>query len=200
MYILPALMSLGLLLQGEPAAATATAGPSAPTPVAAPAAPIAATPGKVRLAKGTELEIELVNGISSATSKLGERFAIRLASPIVVDGVAVLPAGALGEGEIIDARGAGHSGRQGKLVVSARFLDLNGRQTRVRGMTLLLAGKSRVDLATAMLMVPYVGLATIFVRGGDIDIPAGTRAIVKLGEDMEIDAVPATTVPQGQVQ
>lgn len=201
MSVLAALLSLGMLL-GEPGVAATAVEPATTEPAAPAAAPATpATPGRVRLAKGAELEIELVAPLSSATSKLGERFAIRLVQPIVVDGVTVVAAGALGEGEIIDARGAGHSGRQGKLVVSARFLDLNGRQVRVRGMTLIAAGTSRVDLATGMAMVPYIGLATILVRGGDIEFPAGMRATVKLAEDVEIDVVPASSViPKGEVQ
>lgn len=179
MQVLAALLGLSLLVQADPTATVAT--------VESPPPPVAALPATtVRLAAGTEVEIELVEGLSSATGLLSQRFPIRLAAPILVDGRVIVAAGALGEGEIIDVTKAGINGKQGKLIIAARFLNLNGTQVRIRGMTVIAAGKSRVDLATGMMMVPYVGLATVFVRGGNIEMPAGTRAIAKLATDVEI--------------
>jgi hypothetical protein len=171
--------------------------PAAPAPVApssAPSAPIdpaaAPAPQVLRLPAGTVIEVELVDPLSSSTNRLADKFAIRLAQPIAKDGVEIVAAGAAGQGEVIDAAKAGMGGKQGKLIISARYLDLNGRRVRIRGMTLMASGKSRVDLATGMLLVPYVGLAAGFVQGGEIEIPAGARATVKLAEDVEL---PVTT-------
>jgi hypothetical protein len=100
----------------------------------------------------------------------------------------VVTEGAPGEGEVIDVAKAGMGGRQAKLNIAARFLDLNGRRVRIRGMTLIGSGKSHVDLAIGMLLVPYVGWAGTFVRGGEIEIPAGTRATVRLVEDTDLPA------------
>jgi hypothetical protein len=140
----------------------------------------------VRLPAGTPVEVALVATLGSMTSKVGERFALRLAAPIVLNGMQVATDGAPGEGEVIDVAKAGAGGKQAKLNIAARFLDLNGQRVRIRGMTLIGAGKSHVDLATGMLMVPYVGLAAVFVRGGEIEIPAGTRATVRLIEDTDL--------------
>lgn len=158
--------------------------------------PAAAAAHTIRLAAGTQLEVELVDPLSSATSKLGDRFALRLAAPIVSGGVELAPAGALGEGEVIDAARAGMGGKQGKLIISARRLDLGGRQVRIRGMSLMAAGKSRVDLATGVLLVPYVGVASILIEGGEIQIPAGARGTVRLAEDVDFPAGASPAVPE----
>jgi len=199
-----ALIALSLLLlQAEPsqAAATQVAPAQAAETVAPQVPPAAPTAGKtVRLTAGTLLEVELVAPLSSATSHLGDKFALRLAAPITSDGVEVVAAGATGEGEVIDASRAGMAGRAGKLVLSARRLDLAGRSVRIRGMTLITTtGKSRVGLATGMLMVPYVGLAAGFVQGGEVEIPAGARYTVKLAEDVDLQINPPKD-PEGKAQ
>jgi hypothetical protein len=43
-------------------------------------------------------------------------------------------------------------------------------------------------------MVPYVGVASMFIRGGEIEIPEGARAVVKLAEDVDLP----TTAPTDQ--
>lgn len=144
------------------------------------------TPTTLHLPAGTPVEIELAETLSSTTSHLADRFAIRLAAPISRDGVEVVAVGATGQGEVIDAARAGISGKQGKLIIAARYLDLNGKRVRVRGMTLMTSGKSRVDLATGVMLVPYVGVASILIKGGEIEIPAGARATVRLAEDVDL--------------
>ena len=203
MQLLPAFLSLGLLLQAEPGALPSDpqppAAPPAPASLAAPTETAAPAPATLKLAKGQELQVELANGVSSMTAKLSERFPLRLVEPIrAPDGTIVVAAGALGEGEVIDAAPAGIYGKQGKLVISARFLDLNGKRVRIRGMSLIAAGQSQVDLSTTVALVPYVGLAAFMIKGGDIQFPTGTRATVKLGEDVEFPIT--TTVPKGDVQ
>ncbi|MDO9472922.1 MAG: hypothetical protein Q7J28_07680 [Caulobacter sp.] len=210
MHLAAALLSLALLAQAEPTTTTAdaqaTALPTSP-PAADPAAPVAGAPvapqipaTSVKLAKGAELRIELANGVSSITSKLGDRFPIRLVEPIKAsDGTVIVAAGAMGEGEVIDAAPSGMNGQQGKLVISARFLDLNGVRVRIRGMSLIAAGESRVDLSRAVSFVPYVGLASFLIKGGDIQFPTSTPATVKVAADVEVPIITASS-PEGTLQ
>lgn len=153
---------------------------------AAVAPPVQPAPAVLHLPAGTPVEVEMAETISSLTSHLADRFSIRLAAPVVRDGVEVVASGAPGQGEVIDVARAGISGKQGKLIISARYLDLNGQQVRVRGLTLMTSGKSRVDLATGVMLVPYVGVASILIKGGEIEIPAGARATVRLAEDVDL--------------
>lgn len=195
MQLFSVFLGLGLVLAADPVATPAAIAPLPQPTVSEPvAAPAAAATATRKLPVGTPIMIELVNPLSSATSKLADRFPIRLVEPILLDGGVIVPAGALGEGEVIDVTGAGINGKQGKLIISARFLDLNGQRVKIRGMSIIATGKSRVDLATGMMLVPYVGLATVFVRGGNIEMPAGTRATAKLAQDVELPISVTDTV------
>ena len=183
------LLGLGLSMQEGQASPLITPEQQA-APVQTPG--LTATPS-IRLPAGAELEVELAEALSSKTSKLGQTFAIRLVAPIERDGIVVVAAGAAGQGEVIDAGPAGMVGRQGKLNISARHLDLNGQRVKVRGMTILAAGQGRVGLAQAVSMTPYVYPASLLVRGGNIEMPVGTRATVRLVEDVELPLANAAT-------
>lgn len=190
-------LSLVALLQAGPSQAPPVQPAEAAAPPIPPTAPV---PGKtLHLPAGTQLVVELVAPLSSATTHIGDKFALRLATPILSDGAEIVAAGAVGEGEVIDVAPAGMGGGAGKLILSARRLDLNGRSVRIRGMTLMAGGKSRVDLATGIMFVPYVGLAAGFIHGGQVEIPAGARYTVKLTEDIDLPINPSN-VPEGKVQ
>lgn len=188
--MLSMLIGLSLLVQVEPSHDAAAA--PTPAPAVAPAAPAPApAPAKtLHLAAGTELQVELVDPLSSATAHLGDKFALRLVTPIVSDGVEIVHAGALGDGEVIDAAHSGMAGKAGKLIISSRHLDLNGHSVRIRGMTLMLHGTPQVGVASGVMWVPYVGITAAFIEGSEVVLPAGARYTVKLGEDVDL---PVTT-------
>jgi hypothetical protein len=148
-----------------------------------------------RIPAGTIVELEFVEILSSKTSKMGQTFSLRLREPIVIDGQTVVPAGAMGGGEVIDASRAGIGGRSGKLIVSGRFLDFQGQRARIRGLQSVLAGKdrSRTAVNTAIL-VPYVGFLGTFVQGGEIEIPVGTGATAQLAADFVV-STSAQSIP-----
>jgi len=179
---------LCVLAQAELGQVEAGGATTVAPPPAEPA--VSSVPGAVRLAAGAQIEVELVDTLGSSTNKLGDRFKIRLVEPVSSQGQTVIAPGAMGEGEVIDVARAGMGGKQGKLIISARYLDLNGRRVRVRGMTFMTSGKSRVDLATGVLLIPYVGLTAGFIKGGEIEIPAGARATVRLAEDLDLPTNP----------
>jgi hypothetical protein len=159
-------------------AQTETPPPTIPSEIAAPAV--------IRIPAGTIIEVELVDPLSSRTSQIGDFFALRLRAPIVVEGREIVNAGAVGAGEVIDADSSGFGGRQGKLIISARYLDIGGQRVRIRGMQLTAVGRDRVNTALAVSMIPYAGIAGIFLSGGEIDLPAGAYGTARLAVDLEI--------------
>ena len=82
-----------------------------------------------RVPAGTVVMVELAEPVSTKTHKAGDRFPIRLAAPVIVDGQVVLPAGTPGVGHVVQASGPGLGGKGAKLVVSARLPD-RGRRDR----------------------------------------------------------------------
>ncbi len=171
--------------------------PSVSTAIEAPPAASAATSDlTVRIPAGTVIQVELAEPLSSRSAQIGQLFGLRLAAPIVVDGREVAPAGAAGGGEVIDAHAAAFGGRQGRLIISGRYIEINGERVRIRGMQITAAGEDRGNTALAVTMIPYAGVAGIFVQGGQVEIPAGASGTARLAADV---AVP-TPAPQTAVQ
>jgi hypothetical protein len=150
-----------------------------------------AAPATIRIPAGTLLQFEFAELLSSRTSTVGQTFALRLAEPIVIDGQTIVEAGAIGGGEVIDAARSGMGGRQGKLIVSGRYVELQGQRARIRGLQGVLAGEDNSrEAVNTMMLVPYVGFLGGFIQGGEIEIAAGTRAEARLAVDVVL------TLPQ----
>lgn len=163
-----------------PAPVDASSATSLPKSVPAPCACLPA---------GTLIELELVDRINSFERKRGDRFALRLAQPVQLDGHDVLPAGLNVVGEVVHAQAASAGGKPGELLLAGRFLEWNGRQVPIRGLKAGASGRNNAGIAMAASFA--VGPFAMFIRGREIEIPAGTRMQAKLGENV----VPAEPLP-----
>lgn len=126
--------------------------------------------------------------MSSKTAKSGESFAFTLAKPLMLGDAVAIPAGTKGVGEVVHAKGTG-IGVGGELVLAARYLDFDGRHIRLRSMKFGVVGQDRQDLTFAVGIT--AGFPALFIRGKQIEVPAGALAGAKLTEDCYFD-VPAT--------
>lgn len=183
-------------------------------PVAAAANPVDTTAGAVPSAASGSAEaqtvaiaipaltpviIEIGADVGSAISTPLERFPIRLAQPIVIGRHEVVPAGAVGEGEIVHAKKAGGVGMAGELVIAARWLDVGGRRLTLRSMRVGAdggpagGGQSGVDtngsvntLIAASTLAAPVSLLGFFIKGKNIVVPAGTLATAKTASEFVV--------------
>ncbi|HYE46315.1 MAG TPA: hypothetical protein VEA44_11150 [Caulobacter sp.] len=142
--------------------------PEVDAPASAAAAP------SVTVAKNTLVTIALAEPLGSNTSKAGDRFAITLAEPLVVDGQVVLPAGTRGVGEVVHAAPSGLGGRSGELLLAARYLEVG--ETRIPLKAFQFAAVGRDTTAGSLWAM---GL----VKGGQIIVPAGARGTAKIAVD-----------------
>lgn len=181
-------LALGRVHAAEPAAADALQPVGEPTTLAHPAG-TADTPPIPSVPAGTPVVLEIVDTISSDSARRGDRFRLRLAEPVLAGGVAVLPAGLEGQGEIIHAEAARAGGKAGELLLAARYVEHDGRSIALRGMKLGGGGTSQVNAALAVALV--TGPFGLLVRGGNIEVPAGTHAQAKLAEALD----PASPFP-----
>lgn len=150
-------------------------------------ATVAMTPPPLRhLAAGRPILIELAQEVSTKRQRRGDVFDIRLAEAIVLDGQTVIPAGATGRGEVVDASPGGIAGRPAKLILAARYLDYPGGRLAIRGFKMAATGRDNASLAIALSATPYVGILALGISGGDVDYPAGTRAIAKVSMDSDL--------------
>ncbi len=161
--------------------------PAAPLPSPAPitSAPVAGAPAPAVVPAGTKVVVEIAVPVSTTTVKRGDTFAIRLVSAITFNGRVIVPAGANGVGQVVDAAPSGALGRPAKLLLAARYIEFNGAHLALHGMRLGAAGEDQTaTIAAATAFVPYVGILTLFMHGGEIDVPAGTLAEAKLAADL----------------
>jgi hypothetical protein len=179
----------------EAAAAAMSARPASVAPAGAlthasatptPAAPVTLAAGASRIPANTALILETQQALSSLTLKRGEKFALRLAEPLLLDGVQLLPAGTPGIGEVVHAERSRSGGKAGELILAARYLEHEGRRIPLRSFRIGVTGvdHTRGALAVAMALGPLAAL----VRGGNIEVPAQTRAQALTSQDVDLSA------------
>ena len=156
-------------------------------------AAVVPAPAMLSVPKLTPIKVEIVEELGSKTSVSGQTFALRLAEPIVIDGVELVPAGTPGMGEVVHAKKSGGMGAAGELVLAARYLDFAGQRIMLRSLKLAELGQSRINTvqaintAAAATAVP-LALVGFFIKGGQVTIAAGTVGEAKTAQDFVPEA------------
>jgi hypothetical protein len=145
-----------------------------------------AAPALRHVASGSVVTIELLAEVSTKTVHAGDHFPFKLSAPLIVEDQVVIPAGARGEGEVVDAARPGMAGKPAKLVLAARFVDLDGRRVPLRAFRLSGVGKDNSTTADVVAFAPYVGILALGITGGDVVYPAGVRANAKVAQDLDL--------------
>jgi hypothetical protein len=159
--------------------------------------PSTVAPGAITLADGTLVEIATDTLVTSATAQRQDRFPIRLTQPITVDGRVAVPAGTMGEGQVVHAEKARGGGRAGELILAARFLTVGDQRVALRGFRFgAMTGEGQG--AAAMVALVVAGPLTFLVRGGNIEVPAGTLATARVAGATTLNAAPPATPDPAQ--
>ncbi|HVQ10077.1 MAG TPA: hypothetical protein VMS43_16760 [Allosphingosinicella sp.] len=154
-----------------------------PAPAAPAAAPCCTVPAR------TPVAIEITDTVNSKVNHSRDAFAFRLAEPLVIDGRIVAPAGTPGVGEVVHAARARAGGKAGELILAARYLDLNG--TRIALRSLRYGRRQGVDNSGAVntgnmvaaAVLPVASVIGYLIAGGEVNIPAGTRAEAQIAAE-----------------
>jgi hypothetical protein len=159
-----------------------------PEPVPAPA------DGFVTVPALTPVTVRIETEISSKANKAGDRFAITVVEDVRVADAVVIPAGSVGEGEVIHAARRGMGGKAGELIVAARFVRVGDTEVRLRSFALGAAGQNKsVDSMAASLVFGPFGLIQ---KGGEAFIQQSTIGNAKTATELRLPAmtavVPAT--------
>jgi hypothetical protein len=142
----------------------------------------------------TPLTLAFTGEVSSKTAQKGSEILFTLAEDLVIDGQIIVPKGAKAVGEVIHVQKSGFGGRGGELILAARYLEHNAQKITLRSLkpyTGLYVGKNNSNTALAVSMIPYAGLMSLFITGGEIVIPQGTHALALVAADTPVDPVPA---------
>lgn len=139
----------------------------------------------------TTVELEILDLLNSSQQKRGDKFRLRVAEPLVLDGVTLIPSGIQGMGEVVHAAAARGGGAPGELLIAARWLDIDGQSLRLRGLKLGVTGGDNSGMALGVSFA--AGPFAMYIRGREIEIPAGTRVNARLADDATL--APAPTQP-----
>jgi len=162
---------------GSVSLAQAPAGPAASVDQAALVTVPALTPVIIRI----DAEI------SSKTSKPGDHFGITVAEDVRVGEALVIPAGSVGEGEVIHAARRGAGGKAGALIVAARYVRVGDNEIRLRSFALGAAGqnKGQDSLAAVIAFGPF----GLLQKGGEAYIQRETLGTAKTALEFKLPAV-----------
>jgi hypothetical protein len=163
--------------------------PAPPTPKAQ------VSPSEFILRSRTVVHLKLVKALSSASAKLGDHVDLEVTEDVVVDGLSVVPKGALAVGSVTDVEAKKHMGHGGKVGVSLNSVRLsNNENAPVRGYQEAKAGNS-----TAGTVMPLVsGKDVAFVPGTDFtgwidgDVHLKREAFPAVKPDAAGEALPQT--------
>lgn len=138
----------------------------------------------ILVAAGTVIDLVTTNAVSSKKNVKGDLLYLKVASPLMVDGVTVIPAETVVVGQLSEADQRGAFGKKGKLAVQLLYAELPGGTVRISG-TLAAKGKGGAGdaaaTAAAFLLLPFVA------TGRSAEIPAGSLVSGRLDRDLRID-------------
>lgn len=114
-------------------------------------------------------------------SNVGDTFTMSVVNDVVVDGVTVVPAGAVGHGEVIYVTGKGGFGKSGKIEIKMNHVNVGDRQIPMQG-EFLQKGKGRGGAAIAGTLIAGA-LAGVFIKGSEASIPLGQQVSFRTVSD-----------------
>ena len=151
--------------------------------------------GSAVLRVGTEVPLRLVEELTTKGKALrvGARFHLETAEPVLVNGVVVIPVGSPAIGEITDVHNKGMWGKSGKLNARVLYLTVNGRQIRLSGAfdDKGVAGGIGAVAVSAIVFLP----AGFFMTGTSAKVPAGTIVKSFIDEDVQLNMAAVTQAP-----
>ncbi len=140
--------------------------------------------GEIEIPDGTEVVVRLIKSISSADARVDDEVKFEVSKAVVVDGVEVIEKDAIARGRVLLAQSKKSFGRKGKLDFSIDTVEaLDGQNIRLR-YSREMRGEGRAG--TAGVVTWLAGPFGFFVKGKDVEIPAGTEYTLYIDGDRTI--------------
>ena len=119
---------------------------------------------------GTPVELMVTKEVDSRSAKEGDRFKLRVNSPVVANGIAVVPVGATAWGEVTYVNGTGAAGNKGRLAAKLLYIDLPGGPLAISGSQ---GTEGKANTAGVVIGVVSFGLLGLLMKGGNAHFKAG---------------------------
>src|ERR1044072_9855 len=151
---------------------------------------------QVKLAAGTQIDVETTYAVSSADLNPGDLISFRVLIPVKVDDVTVIDQFALVTGRVVKSKRGGHWGKDGKLAwtmqdvvaVDLTRVPLTVNQEAPEGQHSVIGISHGGEVATktvvlSAMMIPVFPIAPLalmsgFKRGENAVLPGGKRFVV----------------------
>lgn len=143
-------------------------------------------PSCCTIPKGHYVELEIAAPLTSRTNRHGDWFPIRLAEAITIDGVEIVPAGTEGMGQVVHGARSRMAGGAGELTLAVRYLEHCGQRIPLHRLRYFVPGRSNEQLAFAVAVTPIIGPLSIFITGGEVRVPEGTRVRAEIAADVSL--------------
>lgn len=131
----------------------------------------------------TPIHFMVISEVTTKTHKAGHRFRLRVDKPVLVDGVTVLPVGAIAWGEVTEARTSGNAGKSGSLEARLVYVEHNGFRIPISGSNSAKGAGGGGETALGILALGPLGL---FAKGNNAKIKAGELMTGFVEQDTEI--------------
>ena len=158
-----------------------------PVAVSSEIANVEAAPGQIILRSGTQVQLRLLETLTTKNKVLrdGQRVRLEVAETVFVDGVKVVPVGTPAVAEVIDVRNKGMWGKSGRFLLRILYMTVNGRQIRITGGTddKGVAGGVGAVAVSALVFLP----AGFFMTGTSANLPSGTAMKAFVEEDVSFN-------------
>lgn len=152
--------------------------------------------GNVYIPKGTLIDAELITGVNSGDNGTHDVAYFKVKQNVIVNGVVVLPSGTVGNVYVTSAEAASFLGKRGKLQLKINNIQaLNGAIVPLTFEIQKYGGPVDKDLPYQLLSmyvsgVHRLGLLAGGLRGGEAEIPAGTKFQVAVDYDADLGCTP----------
>ena len=164
---------------------------------------VGAQPQGAMLRAGTPVMLRTLNNLTTKGKhlKVGDRFSLEVADPVLLNGQVVIPVGSNAVGEVTSIRNKGMWGKSGNIETRLLYISTNERRIRISGSAAdkgVKAGGGAIA-TSAIIFLP----AGFFMTGTSAVIPLGTVVNGMIDEDVPVafTAAPpqAMTVPVAPV-
>jgi hypothetical protein len=171
------------------------------TEIPASPAPAPAVHRKVVLEDDTPVHLVLSENLSSASATTGQTIAFEVSEDVLVDGLLVVPRGALAWGTVTEAQAKRRLGRAGHLDVNIDKVRLaDGEKVLLSASSHAKGGTHTVAMTTGIVVTSLVIWPAapffLFMHGHDVTIPKGTKIEAFTNGDANLDGANFALAPK----
>jgi hypothetical protein len=148
--------------------------------------------GSAILRQGTPVHLVFATDVNSKTADVGDKIKLTLAEDIKAGDMVLVPKGAPAVATVTEVDKTGAGGAPGNIVFQVNSLDANGNEVKLRGSATL---EGQPKPPNAAVLVPVVGLFTLFKHGKDAEIKPGTPITAYVDADTSLSSANMANAP-----